>query len=83
MYPYHNRIKQRIKNGELVGIEKGTGEFAFVFIFITPPFKRPIRSHSVWRYEDIISHYDLQVSENKQIKTPDAHTWKQLTKSIS
>lgn len=54
MYPYHNRIMQRIKNGELIGIEKGTGEFAFVLIFKTYPYKRPIRPHAVWRYADIV-----------------------------
>ena len=69
MYPYHNRIRQRIKNGELVRIEKGTDEFAFVFIFCTPPHKRPIRPHSVWRYEDIISFEKLKVFRNKNEQT--------------
>lgn len=55
MYPYHNRIKQRINKGELVRIEPSTGEFAFVFVFSTYPFTRPIRPHSVWRYWDIIN----------------------------
>lgn len=54
MYPYHNRIKQRINNGELIGIEKATGEFAYIFIFNTYPFTRPIRPHAIWRYADII-----------------------------
>lgn len=54
MYPYHNRIKQRIANGELVGIEQGSGEFAIVFVFSTPPFTRPIRPHALWRYEEIL-----------------------------
>lgn len=56
MYPYHNRIKQRIANGELIGIEQGTGEFAIVFIFSTPPFMRPIRTHALWRYADILNN---------------------------
>lgn len=55
MYPYHNRIKQRIANGELVGIEQGNGEFAIVFVFSTYPFTRPIREHSLWRYTDILN----------------------------
>lgn len=54
MYPYHNRIKQRINNGELVGIEQGTGEFAFVLVFSTYPYTRPIRPQSEWRYWDIL-----------------------------
>ncbi len=54
MYSYHNRIKQRIKNGELVGVEKGSGEFAIVLVFNTPPFTRPIRERSLWRYKEIL-----------------------------
>ena len=54
MYSYHNRIKQRIANGELVGIEKGEGEFAIVLLFNTPPYRRPIRPHALWRYEGIL-----------------------------
>lgn len=55
MYPYHNRIKQRINNGELMRIEQGTGEFAFVFVFSTYPFTRPIRPHAIGRYLDILN----------------------------
>ncbi len=54
MYSYHNRIKQRIKNGELIGVEKGSGEFAIVLIFSTPPFTRPIRERSLWQYKEIL-----------------------------
>ena len=55
MYPYHNRILQRIKNGELVGYEFcGEGEFALILHFGTEPFRRPIREHSLWRYEEIL-----------------------------
>ena len=47
MYPYHNRIKQRIKNGELVGRKfvdnhKGIGE-CMLLVFNTEPSIRPIR----------------------------------------
>lgn len=56
MYPYHNRIRQRINNGELVGIQQGTGEFAIVLLFSTYPYTRPIREHSVWRYWDILNN---------------------------
>lgn len=49
MYPYHNRIEQRIRNGELVSHYKadnypGIGA-ALVLVFNTPPFLRPIRPH--------------------------------------
>lgn len=56
MYPYHNRIKQRINNGELIGIEESDkSEFAFVLVFNTPPFTRPIRYHSVYKYFDVLN----------------------------
>lgn len=52
MYPYHNRIIQRIKNGELAGIEKSDKEeFACILVFKTFPFTRPIRPHAMWRYD--------------------------------
>lgn len=54
MYPYHNRIKQRIKNGELVGYHfvksyKNIGE-CLILEFSTPPFIRPIRPHKYHEY---------------------------------
>ena len=55
MYSYHNRIKQRINNGELIGLREGSGEFAIVLIFNTPPFTRPIRHHALWRYEYLMA----------------------------
>lgn len=55
MYPYHNRIRQRINNGELVGVMPSEDkDFAFVLIFKTYPFTRPIRHHAVGRYLDIL-----------------------------
>lgn len=58
MYPYHNRIKQRIKNGELVGYEfvedyPGIGE-CLVLKFSTFPALRPIRPNRVPEYMEII-----------------------------
>lgn len=51
MYPYHNRIIQRIRNGECTGVlPSDKEEFAFILTFSTPPFTRPIRPHAVWRY---------------------------------
>lgn len=57
MYPYHNRILQRIKNGELIGIEKlNNAEFAFILMFNTMPFTRPIRPHASYRYEFLLNN---------------------------
>ena len=64
MYPYHNRIRQRIRKGELIGVEKSENEeFAFVLLFSTPPYTRPIRPHAIWRYSDILSAYGYQKSD--------------------
>ena len=58
MYPYHNRILQRIKNGELVGFEFcDGGEFALVLKFSTYPFTRPIREYSLHKYEEILKNF--------------------------
>ena len=57
MYPYHNRIKQRIRAGELQGFyftdsypRIGT---ALVLVFSTAPVLRPIRPHRWSEYEKI------------------------------
>lgn len=62
MYPYHNRIKQRIKNGELVGYRltdhyPGIGE-ALVLEFNTFPFVRPIRPHKYHEYVDVLADFN-------------------------
>ncbi len=62
MYPYHNRIKQRIRKGELVGYKfvkdyRNIGE-CLVLEFSTPPFIRPIRPHKYYEYTDILSRFD-------------------------
>ena len=67
MYPYHNRIKQRIKNGELIGYEfvedyPGIGE-ALVLKFDTFPALRPIRPH---RYVDYVDYVDILAEWNKK-----------------
>ncbi len=59
MYPYHNRIIQRIRDGELIGIEKGKGEFFAVFLFSTPPYVRPIREYAVCRYEKVLAEMHI------------------------
>ena len=58
MYPYHNKIKQRINNGELTGFKfvndyKNIGE-CLVLYFNTPPFARPIRPHRYSEYMEIL-----------------------------
>lgn len=60
MYPYHNKIKQRIKNGELTGYEftdnyGNIGECLLLY-FNTPPFIRPIRPHKYAEYIDLIEN---------------------------
>lgn len=64
MYPYHNTIKKRIKNGELVSFEyvdnyKDIGE-CLLLHFNTPPFERPIRPHKYHEYKDIIVKWEEQ-----------------------
>lgn len=54
MYSYHNRIFQRINNGELVDYYFADnypriGE-ALVLVFNTAPFFRPIRPHKYQEY---------------------------------
>ncbi len=61
MYSYHNRIIQRIKNDELVSVEKGTGEFFAIFVFNTSPYTRPIREYAVFRYEKILKEKRIKV----------------------
>lgn len=61
MYPYHNRIKQRIKNGELIGCQfandyKGIGECLLLF-FKTEPIIRPIRPHKYSEYIELLKKH--------------------------
>lgn len=58
MYSYHNRIKQRIKNGELIRHKfvehyKNIGE-CMLLEFNTYPFTRPIRPHRYAEYLAIL-----------------------------
>ena len=62
MYPYHNRIKQRIRAGELDGYEfredyPEIGE-CLVLKFHTAPFLRPIRPHRYVDYVDILAEWN-------------------------
>lgn len=58
MYPYHNKIKQRIQNGELTGYEfvekyKNISPCLLLF-FNTEPKIRPIREHRFLEYMKIL-----------------------------
>jgi hypothetical protein len=64
MYPYHNKIKQRIKNNELTGYEyvdkyKSISPCLLLY-FDREPIIRPIREHRFEEYEEI-----LKASKNK------------------
>ena len=61
MYPYHNKIKQRIAAGELIDHYfadnyPNIGE-ALVLVFNTAPFLRPIRPHRWPEYADILADW--------------------------
>jgi hypothetical protein len=65
MYPYHNRIKQRIRNGELVDVyytEAYSPRFgpALVLVFNTLPFRRPIRPKKWSEYEPILAEWEKE-----------------------
>lgn len=58
MYPYHNRIKQRISNGELVD-HYFTDNYprigkALVLVFNTDAIFRPIRPYRWTEYMEIL-----------------------------
>lgn len=60
-YGYHQKIKQRIRAGELCGLYydpkyKSIGE-ALVLVFSTPPFKRPIRPYRWAEYWGILEDW--------------------------
>ena len=57
MYPYHNKIKQRIRNKELVGYEYVSSykniKPCLLLHFDTQPKIRPIREHRFQEYETL------------------------------
>ena len=61
MYPYHNKIKQRIKNGELIGFEFAQEwpkiGSCLVLRFNTQPFLKPIRPHRYAEYAPLLSEW--------------------------
>lgn len=61
MYPYHNRIKQRIQNKELIKYEYVESykkiSPCLLLHFSTEPYIRPIREHRFEQYELILKAY--------------------------
>jgi hypothetical protein len=59
MYPYHNKIKQRIQNKELIRYEYVDKykniEPCLLLYFDTEPKTRPIREHRFKEYELIFA----------------------------
>ncbi len=58
MYPYHNKIKQRIKDNELIKYEY-VDEYngikpCLLLYFSTDPMIKPIREHRFAEYEKIL-----------------------------
>jgi hypothetical protein len=64
MYPYHNKIKQRIANKELIRYEYVSNykniSPCLLLYFETPPYIRPVREHRFKEYELILSSLDPQ-----------------------
>jgi len=58
MYPYHNKIKQRIKNNELVDYQYVVSykkiKPCLLLYFDTEPKVRPIREHRFSEYESLL-----------------------------
>ena len=59
MYPYHNKIKQRIKNGELTNFEfvekyKNISP-CLVLYFSAEPFIKPVREHRFEEYRLLLN----------------------------
>ncbi len=60
MYPYHNKIKQRIKNKELSSYEyvekyKSISP-CLILHFVTEPKISPIREHRFKEYEELLNN---------------------------
>ncbi len=65
MYPYHNRIKQRIDNNELTHYEYAESynhikEPCLLLYFNTEPYIRPIRKHRFKEYEIILKNLNIK-----------------------
>lgn len=60
MYPYHNMIIKRIKNGELIKyefVEKYKNiQPCLLLYFSTFPYVRPIREHKFNKYKKLLKN---------------------------
>lgn len=70
MYPYHNRIRQRIDNKELIKFEyleryKDISPCLMLY-FKTEPYTRPIRAHRFEEYKALFSRLELDHLESKE-----------------
>ncbi len=64
MFPYHNKIKQRIKNGELTNFEfvekyKNISPCLLLY-FSTEPFIKPVREHRFEEYRLLLNIEESQ-----------------------
>jgi len=66
MYPYHNKLKQRIKNNELVRYEylKKYKDISpcLLLYFETEPYIRPIREPRFKEYEELFKELKSKYS---------------------
>ena len=64
MYPYHNRIKQRINNRELIGYKYVSRykdiEPCLLLYFNTEPKIRPIREYRFEEYHELLDQIPLK-----------------------
>lgn len=73
MYPYHNKIKQRIRNNELIRYEyvdyyKAISPCLLLY-FSTAPYIKPIREHRFNEYELIFKELNKELNrKNRTIK---------------
>ena len=72
MYPYHNKIKQRIRAGELLDYTfvkdyPRIGE-CLLLSFSTPPYLRPVRPYRYGEYKDILENW----RRSQEIKQSDS-----------
>lgn len=68
MYSYHNRVKQRIKNGELIGYEftdsyRNIGQCLLLY-FNTIPQVRPVRPYRYTEYIRFFASLGIDISKS-------------------
>ena len=70
MYPYHNKVKQRIKNNELIRYEyvskyKNISP-CLLLHFDSEPFIRPIREHRFEEYEELFKDLSRKLKDTQK-----------------